>query len=734
MPGHEKTIPLGQLRTRADVLASENGDAGWGLVVKNAGSSSLTLAHPLRVEVFDPADETVRERVSGYARVSVADGVLTAEGEINAAPGVAVRVRDSWTIEGSSLRLARALTVSGDSPKGFLSAVVFASGEGVSLSTVRPFVPGMIYGSSEFITPTAIGGRAHYEAGVRQVRIREDRLPIPMVGLYFPDGSSATVFDAAPDARTNVSDGEEKIAANQINERCRVAALGYCEGENDVTLGMWFPGTEGEVTYQWALAPENQVRRWRGRYHPLRDGFTQRYEVELRFARGQSFERFYAEAWRHGWERLRPEARRQDIDLARRTLVEMVADRVVGGGGLSGIPTIWEATTGEEISAEDSILVANKREAVMGFLGRNTDLAYFLLYEAAHGPGGRGERYARLGTSILDSFARIRMCPPSAEGFSLKDGSPVALTYRGSPLIHLRALSEGVNSMLKAWELERRGGRERPHWLKWCVDFADWLVGQQSPEGGFPRAWGMATGEVGLDSPKSSYTAIPFLARLSRVTGGRAYLDAALRAAEFCWSEDQSLGQFVGGTLDNPNVIDKEAGTLSLEAYLALYEATGGGQWLERATTAADFAETWMYCWNVPMPEDADPDKLHWAEGVSSVGFQLISTGHSAVDAYMAFDVASYAKLYAHTKDPHYFELAKILLHNTKQMLALPGRTFDLAGPGWQQEGWNLTPPRGYGWHRHWLPWVAASHLTGIVELRQFDPELYERLAGPDGP
>lgn len=129
------------------------------------------------------------------------------------------------------------------------------------------------------------------------------------------------------------------------------------------------------------------------------------------------------------------------------------------------------------------------------------------------------------------------------------------------------------------------------------------------------------------------------------------------------------------------------------------------------------------------MPEDADPTALHWKQGVSSVGYQLISTGHSAVDAYMAFDVANYAKLYKYTGDSHYFDVARILLHNTKQMVALPGRTYDLAGPGWQQEGWNLTPPRGYGWHRHWLPWIAASHLTGIIELRQFDSALYECLA-----
>lgn len=727
-----RILPLGQLRTHAEVIAVMNHDESWGLAVKDDSASSVTQPYPVRIEMYNPADETVCLYVSGYGSVAVAGGRFTAEGELHLPAGVRVRMRDTWRVTDSALKLLRTLTVEDDGPGGFLSAVTFETGPSTHASSFKPFAPGMIYGNSDYITPTAIGGHAHHEAGVRQVRIREDRLPAPLVGLYFPDGTSVTVFDPAPDASTNVRDGEEKIAANQINEGCRVASLGYCEDGQGVTIGLWFPGTEGEVTYQWALAPDNQVRRWRGRYHPLREGFTQHYAAEFYFARDESFDRYYTNAWRYAWARLKPEVRPQEIELVRQTVVAMVADRVASCNGLSGVQTVWDATTGKEVATEDSILVANRCEAVMGFLGRNTDLAYFLLDGAARERGERGARYARLGTAILDSFVRIPMSPPAAEGFSLADGGWVALTYRGVPLIHLRALCEGVKSALKAWELEKSLGRDHPLWLRWCVNFADWLLKQQSAAGGFPRAWGMKTGEVGLDSSKSSYTAIPFLARLAKVTGERAYLEAASRAAEFCWSEGQSVGNFVGGTLDNPDVVDKEAGTLSLEAYIALYEATGEERSLTRAAAAANFAETWMYCWNVPMPEDADAEQLHWKKGVSSVGYQLISTGHSAVDGYMAFDVANYAKLYAYTGDRHYLEVAKILLHNTKQMLALPGRVYDLAGPGWQQEGWNLTPPRGYGWHRHWLPWVAASHLEGIVELRNFDVKLYRRLAGAE--
>jgi hypothetical protein len=719
----------GQLTNSAEIFVVRHDRESYGLVVTFAGREFMRQPKPVRVEIYLSDERPVQEYASSYSSISRESNGFTGAAEIHLPDGVKIGIQDRWRIADSTVRVSRTVKVEGNAPGGFLSTIRLESDEGVSLSRLKIFVPGMIYGSSECITPTAIGGKAHYEAGVRQVRIREDRLPIPMVGLYHNDGNSVTVLNPNPDASTNVRDAEEKIAQNQINEGCRVASLGYCEEGDRVTLGMWFPGTEGEVAYQWALAPHNQIRKWRGRYHPFRSGLRQCYEVEFRFGHDQSFTEFYTTAWRSAWEKLTPRVMPQNIELVRRTIVAMVADRVVSGHGRSGIPTIWESTTGEEISTEDSILVAKNREAVMGFLGRNTDLAYFMLHEAGSDHSEQATRYRALATSILDSFCTIPMSPPAAEGFSLSDGSLVSLTFRGIPLIHLRALSEGVKSTLKAWEFEKTYGRDHPQWFQWCIDFVDWLLTQQSEHGGFPRAWRMPLVH-GADEPsKSSYTAIALLVLVSKITGRRIYLDAALRAAEFCWTEDHCMDYFVGGTLDNPDVVDKEAGTLSLEAYLSVYEASGEEKWLERAEAAASFAETWMYCWNVPMAEGADPAALHWKKGVSSVGYQLISTGHSAVDGYMAFDVANYAKLYAYTRDRHYLDVARILLHNTKQMVALPGRTFDFAGPGWQQEGWNLTPPRGYGWHRHWLPWIAASHLAGIVELQEFDPDLYRRLA-----
>ena len=87
--------------------------------------------------------------------------------------------------------------------------------------------------------------------------------------------------------------------------------------------------------------------------------------------------------------------------------------------------------------------------------------------------------------------------------------------------------------------------------------------------------------------------------------------------------------------------------------------------------------------------------------------------------------------LYNLTKDELYLDVARVLLHDTKSMVALPGRPYDVKGIGWQQEGWRMGPgsSRGVGGHRFWLPWVSANHLYGITGLEEYDPALFKKLS-----
>jgi hypothetical protein len=130
------------------------------------------------------------------------------------------------------------------------------------------------------------------------------------------------------------------------------------------------------------------------------------------------------------------------------------------------------------------------------------------------------------------------------------------------------------------------------------------------------------------------------------------------------------------------------------------------------------------------MPEDAEDSQIGWKPGVPTVGIQLIASGHSLADDYMAFDVASYAKLFIYTGDQHYHDVARILLHNTKLMTCLPAHPYDLPQYGWQQEHWSVAPSRGNGMNRAWLTWVTCSNIQGILELEDFDAALYARMVG----
>jgi hypothetical protein len=115
-------------------------------------------------------------------------------------------------------------------------------------------------------------------------------------------------------------------------------------------------------------------------------------------------------------------------------------------------------------------------------------------------------------------------------------------------------------------------------------------------------------------------------------------------------------------------------------------------------------------------------------------GITAQATG--GVDYYLEWAVPAYARLYRYTKDPHYLEVARLLLHNTHAMLALPGRTYDMLGPGWQHEHWNMGPGRGRGisGYRYWLPWVSTNQLYGITGLEAFDPALFKQLCAPGRP
>jgi len=100
---------------------------------------------------------------------------------------------------------------------------------------------------------------------------------------------------------------------------------------------------------------------------------------------------------------------------------------------------------------------------------------------------------------------------------------------------------------------------------------------------------------------------------------------------------------YIGGACDNPNVMDKEAGMLALQAFLGLHRATGDAEWLPHARAAADYVETWTYAWNLP-PVAGDPAVVY-PRIRTTLGQSVIATGQSGADNFMAIAPAQFEYL-----------------------------------------------------------------------------------------
>jgi len=704
--------------------ATENPDGGWGIAIEGQGMSSARQPHPLQIEIWDKKSDTYTSLRGAYDSFKLHEEKWIGRGTVKGPHALSFAFDDHWTVDGTTLRLNRTVTVTGNLEGGFRSSAIFGLTEPRKWPEVQWFSPGMIYGNFAHLRDNSYGAGNYYKPGDYAVWIREDRMPAPLMAARFADGSTVAVLNSAPNGATTHSEGNDFSHASRADARYQFGAIGAQEDEETLHFGYLFPGSEGQISYgRKSSAVATAHAAWRRRYHPIEDGFIHRYEVAFHFNRARDFNNFMSESWRWAWQTLRPKVNPQNLAACWTYVVNVLAENTLEFDGRSGTQIVSPAVPG--------LKERENPKSIMGFIGYALGSAEMMLAASTTDHSERGAELRRKAEKSIDSFLRIPMSPPAGEGFFLKTG--VYATSQGGEKtdyeIFLRCFTDDMKSLMRAYEDEQRLGRTHASWLAWVQQFADWLLTKERLGGGFIRSWMPRTAEVVSDSPTSSFMVVPFYAQLYRLTGRKKYLDVAIRTADFAWNQGQDLGRFVGGTIDNPNVIDKEAATISLEGYLALHDITKDSRWLEYAKAAAAMAETWMYIWNVPMPDDAPDASLQWKRGVPTTGMQLIATGHSLVDAYMAFDVASFGRLYRLTGDKHYLEVASILLHNTKAMIELPGRPLGLRGPGWQQEHYCFSLPRGVGRHQLWLPWVAVSQLRGIKDLITQYPEIYHQLA-----
>jgi hypothetical protein len=770
----QKQVKLGIFQSGSTVSFVRSAEGDWGIDISGGTTPHLLQQKPAQIEVYINNDN-VNQLAFGYQSVKKEGDIVIAKAVVKNEGKAAFDVEDQWNISGDVLLLNRKVNVTNtEENAGFYSAIKFSTEPVIKWEDAQYYAPGVLYGDPTYDGETSPGGTLNYKA--KRFSIREDNMSAPLFGLSFNNGNWIAVLNASPKGGTVSADGSTPVSQPVIDDRIQFGALGAREiPDKGIEFGFWLPGTTDEFSGGFgSVTPSPVVRR---RYNPINAGFSQSYQVGFRFGKGDSFLSMERDAWRWAWETLNPKVHPVDLEVVRRTLIDHLNDRVLVAGDMVGIPFLFDAVTGnpgsyrtrrtpiqtssattrpvaasptmsEDLSPKEiqslakwaaslGIYLDPKADelfrwpkVVMGFVAKGVESADQLILEGDRDPGPRGQKMRENGLKIIDTFIRyVSMTPPAGEGFNMWTKKPDCGSA-GAGVVTLRGPSEGMRTLLDAYRREKNKGVEHPDWLKWCKQYADWLLTQQKQDGSFPRSWHAGKGTIREESTTSSYNPIPMLTKMTRETGDKKYLESAIRAGDYVWNAFGSKGVYIGGATDNPNITDKEAGMLSLNAFICLYETTNDSKWLEYAKTAGNYTESWILIWDIPMPEDANDSTLHWKRGVPTTGLQGITArAVGSMDEYLDWGTPDFVKLYKYTKDEHYLDVARILLHDTKAMLALPGRTYDLKGIGWSQEHWGIGSRRGYGGHRSWLPWVSVNHLHSIIGIEEFDPELYKQLA-----
>lgn len=666
-------------------METREGGFAMAIYLQGTPAAAFRQADPLALQVDAAAGTALLQ--APYAQATLARDTLIATGTLRSANGTLFAFRDAWTAPGAAgvFFLSRQVTVSSPSTsdRGFATRFSLPLGTPAAYADCEFMAPGNWYRDNTGMTAGSLA--ADYQA--EDIFIREDRLPLPLILMrHAATGHTLMLLHRDPEGGTILGDNTGRTLTDA---RLRYASLGVHDRARP-SPGMWFPGSEGDRSYYGGA--------WAYRRHPVAAGADHRYAAAIRVSRTEAFSDAAAANWGYAFGLAPPAVRRADLARAEAAGIDLLSRSwKKHADGSAGFPFRIEIPGG----------AFGEYAMQMGFIGQNLPGANELIRA---GLRDRDETLIAKGEAIVDFWAHLS---PGNGGLP-KTWYDAGKGFRPYHTF-MRIATDGMLGALRAWRSMRAAGRQRPAWLAYATGFGAWLLAHQEPDGSFARQYDVNTGAVLMPSKTNTVHAIPLLAELYHATGDARYRAAALQAGAFAWADVHEAYRYVGGTPDNPDVRDKEAGVLALDAFLALNDLEPGGKWLAAARQAAFYVETWAYAWPVPIV-DGD-DSADFPAGRDQTGLSLIAVGHSGADNFLACGPFAFFRLYAKTGDRHFLDYARFMLHNTKQGMDWdPFRPLGYAFPGLQTEAGTVCAPRGHSL-KVWLPWVTVGGLVPMSQL-----------------
>lgn len=297
---------------------------------------------------------------------------------------------------------------------------------------------------------------------------------------------------------------------------------------------------------------------------------------------------------------------------------------------------------------------------------------------------------------------------------------------------YLRTMTEPVFDLLRCYQLFLELGIEKSKWKERIDGFVSFLQTFQNEDGSWYRGYQPDGHQAVIDKeiPKNaeaekSATAVPlqFLCAFSRCFPEKACLPVIRKAADYLLRTAVENEVFVGGTMDNPNIIDKEAAQYAMAALFSCYELFKEPEYLNGAKISAYQFLSWNYTWNAPNQIGTALEKQHFRTrgmgGINSIW------GGGVVDIYSLFHIKELFLLGKTLHEQTFCDVAREIAISSTQFISHPGCSFGFVDYGMQPEGWGICSQgideglihKGDTWGS--LGWIYSATIDGISRFEE---------------
>ena len=706
-------IPAGSVKEEdsAYVLTKGNltlrffqGANGYEISVESKTAAMFDIVRPIKFFVRYENESNVRKTKAVeacYSSVEITAYGLSAQGTVFSPGGTLLTVEDKYYIPSSeiseAINVERNITALNIQKKDIGFESIFAlqtKDEGTS--NMEYFVPNSVFGT--FTNPSASQKYQYY---------RETTIGMPMVMMR----NSKTGYAASLARYQPVIDYSTDSYASVSVHNGETSS-----GDQAASIEITYPSRDSARHY-FAFTKQPQVV----------------YKMSIQGFVSKSYEEAMIKTYNNQFELQDQRILDPDID----EIYKMVTNdfksflRSNSRNGVTSYGLPWTVTI------ENGNFGGSSYQAA--FVGQQIPDAYHMI---VNGIKNDDAQSLTNGINVIDFWVNgAKMMSSAGVPMIWYDGG--SNRWAGYPTF-IRMAAEAMEGLLDAYRICEVHGkstaRARATWLAAATAAADWMVDAQNADGSWYRCYNYNgtyydpnnessgvtwnPGDIARSTSKNNATMpIRFLGKMYEMTGEQKYLDAIIKGGDFILKNLYPNHYYSGGTCDNPDSVDREAGVFAMYAFDTLYMLTHQQKYLDALEEATVFTMSTVIVPSFKINptcttlKAANPAKYGYSDGLSFICCNVMG-----VDNFAAFAYYELFRTYILTGKRVYFDMAEFIQQNTKGAMDYDG-IMGFPYPSLVAEATTIctfgfsSAKDGNGVEGVWLPWCSDANADPIARM-----------------